>query len=60
MGTVMASTKMEKLVIELMRESTNILEHASQSEEALEIATQGLQKALDTLHCTNYEERGLA
>ena len=56
----MASTKMEKLVIELMRESTNILEHASQSEEALEIATQGLQKALDTLHCTNYEERGLA
>ena len=48
---------MDKLLIELMRESTNLLELSFQNEEAHEAATQSFQKALDVLHSTNFEDR---
>ena len=51
----MTSTKMDKLLIELMRESTNLLELSFQNEEAHEAVTQSLQEALDVLHNTNFE-----
>ena len=52
----MALTKIEKLLIELMRESTNLLEKSSQSEEALKAVTQSFKEARDIFRSTNFEE----
>jgi len=47
---------MEKLVIELMRVSTNLLEQSSQSQESHQAVTQSLKEAIDVLHNTNFEK----
>jgi hypothetical protein len=55
----MASTKMDKLLIELMRVSTNLIEQSSQSEEAREAVTQSLKEAIDVFHKTSFEKEEL-
>ena len=55
----MASTKIDELVIELMRESTNLLEMSFQSEEACEVATQSFKEAIDVFHNTSFEKEEL-
>ncbi len=55
----MSSTKIDELVIELMRESTNLLEMSFQSEEACEVATQSFKEAIDVFHNTSFEKEEL-
>ena len=52
----MALTKIEKLLIELMRESTNLLEKSSQSEEALKAVTESFKEATAVFRNTDFEE----
>ena len=47
--------RQEQLVIEIIRESTNLLEHACKGKEEREIATKAFREALDTLIDTNFE-----
>ena len=51
----MAPTKMEELLIELMRASTDLLEQSCQSEEASKAVCQSFKEAIDVFHSTSFE-----